>query len=131
MAEQACTPVRRVSSLRTPLRRGKRLRSQAKKIVENVRLYFEDASQKGRISANTVDRTALATGVSKSTVKRVRQERVSLGDEGEFSTPTKRYCRDRRRVEPDDFDREAIRRYIYGLYDRKINITLKKLLVSG
>lgn len=40
---------------------------------------------------------------------------------------TRWYCRHRWWVEPDDFDREDIRHHIHA---KKINITLKKLLVT-
>ena len=110
-------------------RRGRRVRSETKTVVCNVFSYFEKQAKKGRITSSPLIRTVHATGLSRTTVIRIRRERRSLPDE-EFPTPTKRYRRTRRQVVTDDFDREAIRRRIYNLYEQKLNITLNKLLVS-
>ncbi|XP_065905339.1 uncharacterized protein [Dysidea avara] len=47
---------------------------------------------------------------------------------GGFSTPRKRYKRSRIRVDADSFDRDAIRRKIHSLYDKKENLSLSKIL---
>ena len=47
-----------------------------------------------------------------------------------FSSPAKRYKVSRRRVLVDTFNREAIRRRIYQLYEAKEHVTVKKLLVT-
>ena len=46
-----------------------------------------------------------------------------------FTSPAKRYKQSRRRVVVDDFDKDAIRRKIYKLYDEKQHVTLSSLLV--
>ena len=50
-----------------------------------------------------------------TTIKRVRRERAL--SETDFSSPAKRYKLSRRRIVVDDFDREAIRRRIYQVYE--------------
>ena len=70
-------------------------------------------------------RISLATGVSESTVKRVSKEyRV----EGEFKSPEKKYLKDRVRLNPDDFNRNAIRRIMYDSYLNKDYPTLDSVL---
>ena len=72
--------------------KGVRLTSQSQNIIENVRLFFE----KERVCrstirrTNVVERTAQATGVSKTTVKKIHKEYLSL--EGQLLTPMKRYA---------------------------------------
>ena len=108
------------------MQRGKRLRSQTKEVVSNVYDYFEEASRRQR-TQGALKRTSDATGVSRTSIKRLRKERADIGG-AVFSTPTKRY-RVSRRLLVDDFDREAIRRRIYHLYQMKEHVTLAKLLV--
>ena len=100
------------------------------KVVCNVFTYFKKQAKKGRVTSSPLVRTVKATGLSRATVIRIRREQKLLPEDGEFPTPTKRYCRTQRRVVSDDFNREAIRRRIYNLYAQKINITLNRLLVS-
>ena len=52
-----------------------------------------------------------------------------MGDDKDFPSPKKRYEQKRLRVDPDDIEREAVRRVIYEMYDKKENVTLVKLLV--
>ena len=111
--------------------RGKRLRSQTKEVVLNVYRYFEKQAKKGKICCSSLERTSKATGLSRSAVSCLRGEKEALGEDEEFSTPKKRYCSSRRRVDPDDFNREAIRRLVYRLYENTTNLTLCKLLVSN
>lgn len=108
---------------------GRRVRSETKTVVCNVYSYFEKQAKKGGVSNSPLSRTVEATGLSRPTVIRIRREQRRLSED-EFATPTKRYCRSRRLVVTDNFDREAIRRRIYHLYDQKLNITLDRLLVS-
>ena len=111
------------------LKKGKRIRSQTKEVVCSVYSYFEKQSRKTGISTAPLYRTAQATGISRTTITRIRHERRGLQEGEKFTTPPKRYSRSRRRVDADDFDREAIRRRIYHLYEQKVNITLNRLLV--
>ena len=71
---------------------------------------------------------SLLAGVSERAIWRYKREKRSLGDD-DFSSPAKRYKLSRVRIDPDDFDREAIRRIIFETYDQKENVTIKKLLV--
>ena len=98
--------------------KGVRVTSGQKKIISNVRSFFEKERELQRSIKRdqVVARTSLATGVSESTVKRVSKEyRV----EGEFKSPEKRYVKDRVRLYPDDFNRDAIRRIIHDSYLNK------------
>ena len=61
-------------------------------------------------------------------LKKIRKEKVDTGGAA-FTSPTKRYSVSRRLL-VDDFDREAIRRKIYHLYQTKQHVTLSKLLVE-
>ena len=110
-------------------RKGKRLRSQTKEVITSVYDFLENQSKKARISSNLLEKTAKATRVSRRTVARIRHEKRGLHDGDSFATPPKRYGRSRRQINPDDFDQEAIRRYVYRLYEEKVNITLDRLLV--
>lgn len=109
---------------------ARRVRSGTKNVVCNVYSYFEEQAKKGGVTISPLIRTVKATGLSRATVLRIRREKRRLAEDDQFATPTKRYCRSRRRVITDSFDREAIRRRIYQLYEQKLNITLSRLLVS-
>jgi hypothetical protein len=63
----------------------------------------------------------------------MKRERENLNEDKEFSTPKskKRYARNMLRVDPDNFDRESIRRVILEFYEKKQHVTLDKLLVSN
>ena len=58
---------------------GKRLPSQAKHIIHNVRESFEREKSKGSCikRLSVVDRTAEATGISARTINRIHQEFIS------------------------------------------------------
>ena len=89
------------------LKRGVRIRSQTKLVVENVRRYFDALKSKGHNhGVNVLGRTAEATGLSKASVKRIHQEYI--GQDSKFLTPVKRYAVSRVRVNPDSFDRAAV-----------------------
>ena len=105
---------------------GKRLRAQTKEVVVNVYDYFEELGRRKR-TEGSLKRTCDATKISRTSIKRLRKEKLRTGGAA-FSTPTKRY-RFSRRLLVDDFDREAIRRKIYHLYRCKEHVTLSKLLV--
>ena len=105
---------------------GKRLRAQTKEVVVNVYEYFEELGRRKR-AEGSLKRTSDATKLSRTSIKRLRKEKLSTGGAA-FSTPTKRY-RFSRRLLVDDFDHEAIRRKIYHLYRCKEHVTLSKLFV--
>ena len=91
---------------------GKKLRAQTKEVVVNVYEYFEELGRRKR-AEGSLKRTSDATKLSRTSIKRLRKEKLSTGGAA-FSTPTKRY-RFSRRLLVDDFDHEAIRRKIYHL----------------
>ena len=66
------------------------------------------------------------TGISERAIARIRAE---YKEKGVFGTPKKRYARPRCRIDPDDFDRDAIRRLVHCQYKNRKNLTLKKILV--
>ena len=72
-----------------------------------------------------IDRTAAATGVGKTSIKKFSKE---LQAEGKIETPEKRYKRSRVRINIDDFDTKVIRREIHTAYERKEYPTLDSLL---
>ena len=80
--------------------KGKRLRSQTKEVVSNVYDYFEEVSRRQR-TQGALKRTADATGVSRTRIKRLRKQKVDTGGAA-FSIPTKRY-RVSRRLLVDDY----------------------------
>ena len=88
------------------MQRGKRLRSQTKKVVANVYDYFEEASRH-QGTQGPLKRTCDVTGVSCTSIKRLWKEKADPGGAA-FSTPTKRY-RFSRPLLVDDFDHEAIK----------------------
>ena len=104
---------------------GKRLRAQTKEVVANVYEYFEELGRRKR-TEGSLKRTSDAKKLSRTSIKRLRKERLSTGGAA-FSTPMKRYRFSRRLLV--DFDREAIRRKIYHLYRCKEHVTLSKLFV--
>ena len=79
---------------------GVRLTSQSRKIVENVRKFFEK-EKACRSTINrmaVVKRTAEATGLSERTVQNIHKE--SVATDGQLLTPVKRYTVSRIQVNP-------------------------------
>ena len=109
-------------------RKGVRLTSQSKYIVQNVRQFFEKERSVGMSIKRScvVERTAAATGVSVRTVKYINKEITS--QDGTLLTPLKRYSASRVRINPDEFDREIIRRVVHEFYVRKEYPTLAAVL---
>ncbi len=107
---------------------GKRLGSQAKRIVQNVRQWFEVEKRRQRsIHLNELNkRTSGATGVSERSVRRIHNEYVK--NDGHFLTPVKRYALSRIRLNPDAFSKAALRRMVYEFYGRREYPTLTLLL---
>ena len=104
---------------RTPGRKGVRLRSQSKQIVENVQPFFEkEKTFKSNINRMAVmKRMAEATGLSERTIRDIHKEHVAR--DGQLRTPVKRYTTFRIQINPDTFEREAIRRLMHAFYIRK------------
>ena len=125
--------------------KGKRVCAQTKNVLLRVYDYFDNLEQRGggrgalyRTSEATGELTSYCcvlvgilplrhnnVGYSEKTIKRVRSERAVSGMD--FSSPAKRYKSSRQLIVVDDFEREAIRRRIYQLYEAKENLTLSKL----
>ena len=105
--------------------KGVRLTSQSKYIVENVRQLFEKDGMSLKRSC-VVERTSAATGVSVRSVKYIHKELTS--QDGTLLTPLKRYSASRVRINPDELDREIIRRVVHDFYVRKEYPTLSAVL---
>ena len=117
-----------VHKVAKPPGQGVRLQSQTKKVVENVRKFFEK-EKVCRATINrmaVVKRTAEATGLSEKTIRTIHKEFIAY--DGQLLTPVKRYMVSRIRVNPDAFDREAIRRLVHGFYTRREYPTLDGVL---
>ena len=94
--------------------RGVHLTSQSKHILTSVRSYFEQEKRTGKsfIKNRPLDRTATATGISKTTIKRIYQ---TMTEDKEILTPTKRYIKSRITINPDSLDKEVIRWTVHCL----------------
>ena len=97
-------------------------------IIYNIYKYFERESAKSRYRGppKLTHKTAEATGYSERTVRRIIAEKSALSGAA-FSSPTKRYKVERKRI---DFDTEALRRSVHEFYSDKKYPTLDSLLVS-
>ncbi len=59
------------------LKKGVRVTSQTKIVVENVRRYFDSLKRKGHYNGlNVVQKTVQATGLSEASVKRIHSEYI-------------------------------------------------------
>ena len=89
--------------------RGKRLNTTAKTTIYNVYQYFkrESAKSKYKVHPKLANKTAKATGYSETTVRRVVAKKSAMRGAA-FSSPAKRYKKDRKRIVLDDFDTEAL-----------------------
>ena len=105
--------------------RGIRLNKQSKSLLLNVYNYFKKLESKSK-SKGAFEKTIDATGITHSTLSRILNENKA---NDKFESPTKRYMKSRKIIAPDDFDKDAIRRRIYQIYEKKEHVTLSKLLV--
>ena len=96
--------------------------------MENVRAFFEkEKACKSTINRMAVvKRTAEATGLSERTLRDIHKEHVAR--DGQLLTPVKRYTTSRIRINPDTFDREAIRRLVHAFYIRREYPTIAAVL---
>ena len=109
------------------LGKGVRIMSQTKIVVENVRRFFEKEKNKGHGKAvNVLERTADATGISTMTLKRIHREYIE--QDMKFFTPLRRYIVSRLRVNPDSFDRAAIKRIVHAIYRQRQYPTIMSVL---
>ena len=74
-----------------------------------------------------LDRTAMATGISKTTIKRIYQ---TMTEDKEILTPTKWYIKSRITINPDSFDKEAIQRTVHSFYEQRNYPTLTAVFRS-
>ncbi len=106
----------------TTFKRGKTLHSQARAVVHNVTAFFEEEKNANALKvpiSNAIKRTATATGVSVSSVKKIKREVKSLDDSemSILSTPGKHRKRPSfRNCNIDDFDKCVIRQTIQDFY---------------
>ncbi len=110
----------------TGKRGGERCEGLIPRIVENVRDFFRTRRRKVIASLQIVPRTAEATGVSEMSVKWIHKE--YLTQDCIFLTPVKRYSISRIRVDPDSFDRVAVKRIFHGFYHRREYPTISGVL---
>ena len=108
--------------------KGRRLPSQAKYIIENVRKFFEREKSKSSKDIAVIRKTAKATGLSVSTIKRIHSE--FLMQDHHFLTPVKRYNISRIRINVNSFDKLVFRRIINDFYEKKEYLTLDIILVK-
>ena len=87
---------------------GSRLTSQTKYVLHNIKNFFDQEKQQERtfLRNKVHDRVAKATGLSRRTVFNILK---SVTPDNTYLTPTKRYERTQIRVDPDSFDRTAIK----------------------
>ena len=69
---------------------------------------------KYRGALKLTSRTAEATGYSECTVRRVVAEKTEL-DGAAFTSPPKCYGRDRKIIDPDHFDTQALQRTVHDI----------------
>jgi hypothetical protein len=95
--------------------KGATLTSGQKKIIHNVRTFFkrERDLQKSIKKQLVIVRTSLATGIGRTSVKKISRE---YREEGQFESPPNRYTKERVRLYPDDYNREALRRIVHQFY---------------
>ena len=112
--------------------RGKRVNSKTKTIIYDVYRYFEreSAKSKHKVHPKLASKTAEATGYCERTVRRVVAQK-SARSGATFSSPAKRYNRDRKKFVMDDFDTEALRRTIHDFYREKRYPTLDSILEAA
>ena len=96
--------------------------------MNNVSEFMTMEKRAGRsiLRMNVVERVAQACQLSTNTVVRIWHE--AKNNEGNFSTPSKRYHVSRKKINPDSFDREAIRKTIHAFYERNEYPTLDSVL---
>ena len=92
--------------------------SKAKQIVANVAKNFLQESKKETSPASYTRRTVEATGVSRTTVFKIRTEQM---DTGVLRSPK---CSGRGPYKPvDDFDQTVIRNKMQEFYNRSSTVT--------
>lgn len=106
---------------------------QSREIISKLLNFMqqEASAQKFIIDLNKViERVSAATGVSVSTIKRIKQEakKVTSGVLESFSTPNKKRRHRQSRVKLDDFERCLLRRKIHDFHITEKQVpTVKKI----
>ena len=110
--------------------KGHHLPSQAKYIVESVRIFFnnEKMQQRSILRNRVIERTAKARGVATRTVYSIQSEFRSSA--GILHTPEQRYNKSRIQIKLDDLNVETIHRTVHEFYTRKEYPTLESLLAT-
>ncbi|KAG8329013.1 hypothetical protein J6590_097136 [Homalodisca vitripennis] len=101
--------------------KGVPLRGQSRELVCRVRDYFQrEKVNKGPIFT-----------IGKNTVVRIGKEKIQSEQSGlKLNTPDKKYLRFKPVTELDAFQKDAIRRHVYGFFVRREYPTVRKLQVS-
>ncbi len=96
-----------------------------------MRQWFEEEKSRQRCTLRNrvLERTSRATGVSERSVRSIHSEYVR--NDSHFLTPVKRYAVSRIRVNPDAFDRAALRCTVHEFYDRREYSTLDLVLFAA
>ena len=71
----------------------------------------------------------LNIGIRRRALASIVNEKQKMSTDETFEFPAKRYKTSRKKIISDSFDRDAIRRKIYSLYEMKRHVTLSSLLV--
>ena len=87
--------------------------------------FLEQRKGKNILRNSGIDRTAKATKIGKTTIKAISREYRGKSD---FESPAKRYENNTVRINPDEFDRAALRCTLHDFYSYKQYPTLDKLL---
>ncbi|XP_046684781.1 uncharacterized protein LOC124370533 [Homalodisca vitripennis] len=97
---------------------GKILHSQAREIIFNLYTFMKREAEQGPILLKQVQqRVAEATGISKTSVKRiVSEERTAPRNGPRFSTPRKTWSKKIKKTAVDDFDKTVIRRTVHEFH---------------
>ena len=115
-------------------RKGVRVTSRERRLIARFRLWLEkerDTPPKNRIGVHQVEkRLKAATGLSARSLRRFHRESKEKGEVDISPKKRNRYSKTRMRINPDDFDRAAIRRTVHEFYERKAYPTLTTLLAS-
>jgi transposase len=115
-------------------KQGVPLRSQSRELVCRVKDYFQQEKiNKGPILPveQVINRTAAALNIYKNTVVKVCKEKKLSEESGtKLRTPNKKIAKTKRVTGLDAFQKDAVRRHVYGYFSRKEYPTVKKLHVS-
>lgn len=90
------------------------LHSQGREIVHNVYQFFKRSSEASSVSINILERTAEATGISRTTVKRIVSEARNKPAGSKFVSPGKTIEKSKPKSVLADFDETIIRNIIYN-----------------